>query len=93
MATTPVLPPQPTKQPRVSPRFAIALVGALCLGLVVFFIALERRQPPAPTIPALRDARGDAAWFERVTKPTAAASPALQASPRPVTNPPARWLK
>ena len=85
MATTPVLTPKPTRQPRsVSPWFAIALVGAFFLGLVVFFIAVERRQPPAPTIPALRNARGDESWVERVTKPTPAASPALHAPARPV---------
>jgi type IV secretory pathway VirB10-like protein len=85
MATTPVLAPQPTRQPRgVSPWFAVALVGALSMGLLVFFIAVERRQPPAPAIPALRNARGDEGWVERVNKPTPAASPTLQLSPRPV---------
>ena len=85
MATTPVLAPQPTRQPRgVSPWFAVALVGALSMGLLVFFIAVEGRQPPAPAIPALRNARGDEGWVERVTKPTPAASPTLQVSPRPV---------
>jgi type IV secretion system protein VirB10 len=86
MATTPVLAPPSARQPKgVSPWFAVALVSALAIGLLIFVAAVERRQPPAPPVPALRDARGDEGWFERVTKPTPAAAPTLRGSPGPVT--------
>ena len=67
------------REPRgVSPWFAIALTGGFLLGLFAFFVALERRRPPAPTIPALRDVRSNNDWYERVTRPT----PAIRPSPR-----------
>src|SRR5260370_18263219 len=75
---------QPTREPRgVSPWFAIALTGGLLLGLLAFSVALERRRPPAPTIPALRDARSNDDWYERVTRPT----PGIRPSPNVAATP------
>src|SRR5712692_5238848 len=72
------------REPRgVSPWFAIAVTGGFLLGLFVFFVALERRRPPAPTIPALREARSNDAWYERVTRPT----PAIHPSPNVAATP------
>ena len=78
------------REPRgVSPWFAIAVTGSFLLGLFVFFVALERRRPPAPTIPALRDARSNDDWYERVTRPTPAShpSPNVAATPTNVQGP------
>ncbi len=87
MPSTTIVQTQP-RQPRgVSPWFAIALVGAFSIGLAVFFIAVERRHQPAPTIPAVRNARGDEGWVERVTSPTPMASPTFHVAPRPVAIP------
>src|SRR5260370_40477313 len=75
---------QTTREPRgVSPWFAIALTGGLLLGLLAFFVAFERRRPPAPTIPALRDARSNDAWDERVNRRT----PAIRQSPKVAATP------
>src|SRR5216684_3979179 len=75
---------QTTREPRgVSPWFAIALTGGLLLGLLAFFVALERRRPPAPTLPALRDARSNDDWYERVNRPT----PAIHPSPNVAATP------
>src|SRR6266849_5429635 len=75
---------QPTREPRgVSPWFAIALTGGFLLGVLAFLVALERRRPPAPTIPALRDARSNDDWYERVTRPT----PAIRPSPKVAATP------
>ncbi len=72
------------REPRgVSPWFAIAVTGGFLLGLFVFFVALERRRPPAPTIPALREARSNDDWYERVTRPT----PAIHPSPNVAATP------
>jgi type IV secretion system protein VirB10 len=84
MRTTSISAGQPTREPRgVSPWFAIALTGGLLLGLLAFFVALERRRPPAPAIPALRDARSNDDWYERVTRPT----PAIRQSPNAAATP------
>src|SRR6266849_4068799 len=84
---------QTTREPRgVSPWFAIALTGGFLLGLLAFFVALERRRPPAPTIPALRDARSND-WYERVTRPTSTTRPTPNAAVTPTTvQPPAQAL-
>src|SRR6266851_4448588 len=75
---------QPTREPRgVSPWFAIALTGGFLVGLLAFLVALERRRPPAPTIPALREARSNDDWYERVTRPT----PAIHPSPNVAATP------
>jgi type IV secretory pathway VirB10-like protein len=75
---------QTTREPRgVSPWFAIALTGGFLLGLLAFLVALERRRPPAPTITALRDARGNDDWYEHVTRPT----PAIRPSPNVAATP------
>src|SRR3989442_6544168 len=72
------------REPRgVSPWFAIALTGGFLLGLLAFFVALERRRPPAPTVPALRDARSNNDWYERVNRPT----PAIRPSPKVAATP------
>ncbi len=75
---------QTTREPRgVSPWFAIALTGGFLLGLLAFFVAVERRRPPAPTLPALREARSNDDWYERVTRPT----PAIRPSPKVAATP------
>ncbi len=83
---------QPTREPRgVSPWFAIALTGGFLVGLLAFLVALERRRPPAPTIPALRDARSNDDWYERVTRPTPATRPSPKVAATPTTvQPPAQ---
>src|SRR5713226_4284212 len=84
MGATTTSPGQPAREPRgVSPWFAIALTGGFLLGLLAFLVALERRRAPAPTIPALRDARSNDDWYERVTKPT----PAIRPSPKVAATP------
>jgi type IV secretory pathway VirB10-like protein len=92
MRATNIFGGQAKRQPRgVSPSFAIALTGGFLLGLLAFFVALERRRPPAPTMPALREARGDDTWFERVTKPTPATHPSASVFATPSTiQPPAQ---
>src|SRR6266849_3790136 len=75
---------QTTREPRgVSPWFAIALTGRFLLGLLAFLVALERRRPPAPTLPALREARSNDDWYERVNRPT----PAIRPSPKVAATP------
>src|SRR5712692_3295658 len=83
---------QPAREPRgVSPWFAIALTGGFLLGLLAFFVALERRRPPSPTLPALRDARSNDDWYERVTRPTPAIHPSPNVAATPTTvQPPAQ---
>src|SRR6266851_1725806 len=83
---------QPTREPRgVSPWFAIALTGGFLLGVLAFLVALERRPPPAPTIPALRDARSNDDWYERVTRPAPTTRPSPNAAATPTTvQPPAQ---
>src|SRR5712692_8738075 len=83
---------QTTREPRgVSPWFAIAVTGGFLLGLFAFFVALERRRPPAPTIPGLRDARSNDDWYERVTRPTPAIRPSPKVAATPTTvQPPAQ---
>ncbi len=85
---------QTTREPRgVSPWFAIALTGGLLLGLLAFFVAFERRRPPAPTIPALRDARSNDDWYERVNRPTPAIRPSPKVAATPTNvQPPAQAL-
>jgi type IV secretory pathway VirB10-like protein len=82
------------REPRgVSPWFAIALTGGFLLGLIAFFVALERRRPPAPTIPELRDARSNNDWYERVTRPASTTRPSPNAAATPTTvQPPAQPL-
>src|SRR4029077_20451748 len=82
------------REPRgVSPWFAIALTGGLLLGLLAFFVALERRRPPAPTIPALRDARSNDDWYERVTRPRPGIRPSPNVAATPTNaQPPAQPL-
>ena len=90
MRATNIFGGQAKREPRgVSPWFAIALTGGFLLGLLVFFVALERRRPPAPTMPALREARGDDTWFERVVKrsPATHASASVLATPTTVQPP------
>ena len=59
--------PRPREPRGVSPWFAITLTGSFVLGLVAFFIALERRsEPPETTATALRDAHPDSGWYEHV---------------------------
>ncbi len=92
MHATSTSPGQPPREPRgVSPWFAIALTGGFLLGLLAFFVALERRRPPAPTIPALRDARSHDDWYERVTRPAPTTRPSPNAAATPTTvQPPAQ---
>ncbi len=72
---------QTTPQPKgVSHWFAVALVGAFSLGLLVFFFAIRRRPAAEPTPSALKDARADESWFEKY-QPT----PAVASKPVPYT--------
>src|SRR5216683_2957879 len=94
MRATNIFAGQPRQEPRgVSPWFAIAVTGGFLLGLFVFFVALERRRPPAPTIPALREARSNDDWYERVTRPTPAIHPSPNVAATPTNvQPPAQAL-